>query len=458
MAASYLQQIEAGADAHRLQVVLHRLRPLAWLDIAGQLDVEAVGEARLGQELPGFGRVVIVEHRGRRVAAELRGVAGRRRHARPAGDELRRDSFPVYGVPDRLAHLQVGHRVAGAAAPRRVQLEVADSHRLLPHRLQVRQPVHVVELIRIHVPDPVHATGQQFGQLRRRVGHEARGQAADGGPALRAAGVVAVEPLVFDERRGVHARDPVGPGADGRARVAIRSHALAVALGPDPRDQSEVLQRRRRGSLQVQAHREVARFFRAVHPGVVAGGCDAAVGVRHRVQGVDHIVGAEIAAVVELHASAHFKVERCRIHPIPSGGERGNDPEAFRVAVHQPIPGLVAKNEACALAVEVRIDVGYRIAEHDPQHVCVALRSGPSRRDGRQGNARGCQALPEGASPDRHEVPPISRCGTVVTRQGGAQASALSRCGGDRPRPKLWRAEAVRKESSGPEPVPEVPS
>ena len=72
---------------------------------------------------------------------------------------------------------QRGHRVAQ-------RRQIADAHRFLAHRLQVRNLVHVFELVRVHVPDPVDPAGE-----RRRpvgIGHRRPQQHARAGQVLRA--------------------------------------------------------------------------------------------------------------------------------------------------------------------------------------------------------------------------------------------------------------------------------
>ena len=204
-----------------MQVVLDRRAPLRQ-HVAGKLDIEAVGIAGFGEKLLRLRRIVVVRHRDLGVAAELRREAWRRRHAAAAGDELVGDRLAIDRMPDRLAHLLLGHGIVGAGAAGCIEREIADPHRFFPHRLQMRHPVHGIELVRVHVPDPVGTAGEQFRHLGRGVRHEAHAHLLDRRLALGAAGPVVLEPLEIDGDAGLDLGHLVGTRADRRLGVAFR--------------------------------------------------------------------------------------------------------------------------------------------------------------------------------------------------------------------------------------------
>jgi hypothetical protein len=53
----------------------------------------------------------------------------------------------------------------------------------------------------------------------------------------------------------------------------------------------------------------------------VATGCDLVLGLGDEVQGVDHVVGVELLAVVEFHPLAQVELDRLVVDLAPGGGE-----------------------------------------------------------------------------------------------------------------------------------------
>ena len=182
------------------------------------------------------------------------------RDAAAAGDELVGDRLAVDRVPDRLAHLELGQRIVGAGAAGGIEREIADPHRLFPHRLQMRHPVHAVELVRVQVPDPVGAAGEQLGHFGRGVRHEAHAHLLDRRLALGAAGPIVLEPLEVDGDAGLDLGHLVRARADRRLGIAFRADLLAIGLGIDRDHQREIFQRRGRRPLQLDAHRKSPVF------------------------------------------------------------------------------------------------------------------------------------------------------------------------------------------------------
>src|SRR5262249_59249356 len=103
--AGGLEGAELGGDAGRLEIVEHRLAIVDAAGVAPEVSgVEAVGEARLGEELLGLRRIVRID---RRLPVEL--------EAR--GDEAPGDLREAERLRliDRLAVDRVGRREAYAA-------------------------------------------------------------------------------------------------------------------------------------------------------------------------------------------------------------------------------------------------------------------------------------------------------------------------------------------------------
>ena len=118
----------------------------------------------------------------------------------------------------------------------------------------MRHPVHGLELVRIHVPDPVGAAGEQFRHLGRGVRHEAHAHLLDRRLALGTAGPVIVEPLEIDGDAGLDLGHLVGPCADRGLGVTLRTDLLAIGFGIDRQHQREIFQRRGGRPLQLDAH------------------------------------------------------------------------------------------------------------------------------------------------------------------------------------------------------------
>ena len=249
----------------------------------------------------------------------------------------------------------------------------------------MRHPVYGFELVRVHVPDPVGPAGEQFGHLGRGIRHEAHAHLLDRRLALRTAGPVILEPFEVDGNAGFDLRHLVGARADRRLGIAFRTDLLAIGFGIDRQHQREIFQRRGVRPLQRDAHRKVAGLLGLVDPVVVRRGRHAARRIGHEVDGIDNVVGRERAAVVEFDARPQREFDGGRIRQLPLGGEQRLELERIRIAVDQRVPALMVHHHAGAQIVEVGIDVGKRVAHHDPQRIGGFL----SRRGHRTGAEQG---------------------------------------------------------------------
>ncbi len=256
----------------------------------------------------------------------------------------------------------------------------------------MRHPVHRVDLVRIHVPDPVGAAGEQFRHLGRGVRHEAHAHLLDRGLALRTARPVILEPLEIDGNAGLDLGHLVRAGADRRLGVTFRADLLAIGLGIDRDDQREIFQRRGVRPLQLDPHREIAGLLGLFEPVVVRRRRQPARRIGDQVDGVDDVVGGEGAAVVEFDAGPQGELDRGRIRQLPLGGEQRFELERIRIAVDQRVPALVVHHHAGAQIVVVGIDVGQRVAHHDPQRIGGLLRRRRHRTGAEQNRRQNCRA------------------------------------------------------------------
>ena len=177
----------------------------------------------------------------------------------------------------------------------------------------MRHPVHRFDLVRVHVPDPVGAAGEQFGHLGAGIRHEAHAHLLDRGLALRAAGPVILEPLEVDGDAGLDLGHLVGTRTDRRLGVAFGADLLAIGLGIDRDHEREIFQRRGGRPLELDAHREIAGLLGLIEPVVVRRRRQPARRIGDQVDGVDDVVGGERAAVVEFDARAQREFDGGRI-------------------------------------------------------------------------------------------------------------------------------------------------
>ena len=238
----------------------------------------------------------------------------------------------------------------------------------------MRHPVDGLELVRIHVPDPVGTAGEQFGHLGRGVRHEANAHLLDRRLALGAAGPVIIEPFEVDGNAGLDLGDLVGTGTDRRLGITFGADLLAIGLGIDRQHQREIFQRGRVRPLQLDANRKIAGLFGLVDPVVVRRRRHPARRIGHDVDGVDDVVGRERTAVVEFYARAQRELDGGRVRQLPLGGEQWLELERIRITVDQRVPALMVHHHAGAQVVVERIDVGKRVAHHDAQRVGGFLR------------------------------------------------------------------------------------
>jgi hypothetical protein len=152
----------------------------------------------------------------------------------------------------------------------------------------------------------------------------------------------------------------------------------------------------------MHAHLEVVELFGALDPVDVAGHGDLGVRRADRVERVDDIVGRERIAVVELHAAAQVELDRLVVHQLPGRRQERLDLERVGIAIDQPVPGLMRDDDTGAELVEIRVDIGDRVAEDDAQGVGGFLRhrgrgdeAGAERAD-QQGGSEGHGSSPAG--------------------------------------------------------------
>ena len=97
---------------------------------------------------------------------------------------------------------------------------------------------------------------------------------------------------------------------------------------------------------------------------------------------------------MELDAGPQRELDRRRIRKLPFGCEQRLDLEGVRIAVDQRVPALMVHHHAGAQIVVEGIDVGKRVAHHDPQRVGGFLRRRGHRTDGEQNRRQNGRAEP----------------------------------------------------------------
>ena len=94
---------------------------------------------------------------------------------------------------------------------------------------------------------------------------------------------------------------------------------------------------------------------------------------------------------MEFDARAQRELDRGRIRQLPLGGEQRLELEGIRIAVDQRVPALVVHHHAGAQIVVIGIDVGKRIAHHDPQRVGGFLSRRGHRTGAEQSRRQNCR-------------------------------------------------------------------
>ncbi|MPM02424.1 hypothetical protein SDC9_48673 [bioreactor metagenome] len=315
-----------------------------------QVDVDPVRIAGLGQKFLGLGGVVFDRRR--------RGIAGQpaRHHAilelAPAIEVLVEDGLPVDRHLERLAHSDV---VEGLLRLVDVVIVDADARPRDDMILPLLRAVEIGRLGRgvIHV-EHVDLVGFEQHPQRLGVRDHADQQPVELGPSapvlvIRLEHLAVVQRIIAqDERTGavggfrrqteLVARG-LGEGAvvdrgTGR-RQQRKKGGIGLGQGDLDRLVIERLQARHAGGLAVEP------VLGAGDEGQDVGAQRFGRGVQHPIEGVDHVIGGQLRAVVEFHALAQMeRIGQPVVRDVPAFGQTGNQcrlprPGGFRF--HQPV-------------------------------------------------------------------------------------------------------------------------
>ena len=119
------------------------------------------------------------------------------------------------------------------------------------------------------------------------------------------------------------------------------------------------------------------------------------------------------------HAAAEVEVQGGVVKVAPAGGQQRFDGEGFRIALDQPVEGVVGDDQADALLVIVRVQVRHAAEPGNPQRIGGFLRVDRGAwQQGRQQRREQRQHAPHFAPP----VAPAMRKGGREARPGAVQA------------------------------------
>src|SRR5262249_51218732 len=165
------------------------------------------------------------------------------------------------------------------------------------------------------------------------------------------------------------------------------AHALRADLGiilvrMNNQSGSQVFERGRKAVLCENTHLVAVELLDMIDPVHELRSDGLIFRFRDEIERVNHVIGVEFRAVVELHAFAQFKFERRVVDPLPGCRELPFVCAGFRVAIDQRIPNMVGQDHANAHVIEIGVEVveGLFLGEADR---IVALAGERRRREGK---------------------------------------------------------------------------
>ena len=238
-------------------------------------------------------------------------------------------------------------------------------------------------MVGIDVPDPVHALGQQFRHFGCGIGHKAHIQRFDGGLAFGACRPIAVIAFKGHFLAGFPFADAIGAGANRGFGIAVCPDLFTIGFGIDRHHQREIFQGGGIGFFQGNTHAEITGLFGLLNPVGIGGHSHLAVGGGDKIDGIDHIIGAERAAVMEGHTRTQLKINGLVIDQRPGCGQQRLQGKGVGITIDQHIPCLMRHHHAGAQIVVIGVDIGDGIAHGDAQCICGFLcqRTGHSRAE-----------------------------------------------------------------------------
>ena len=310
----------------------------------------------------------------------------------------------------RLADLVVHEGGFVAAFSRGVELEVADAHR---RGIDDRDRPHVLQLLGLvlgNVPNPVHAPRDEFSNLSFRIADDAEDDLANRGFALCALEVVLVQLKVNRLSRN-HLGDLVRARAavDGVDRAKVLLSASIGSVGPETLRENrgrpgQILQGGGKRLEQVDAHLVIPQLLDVLDPVDIALGEDAAVLGRNVVEGVHHVVGTELLAVVEGDVIPKVKFQRDRVHPLVGGRQQRLVLKGLGIPEQKRVPAHVRHDHHLAGVVVVRQgDIEIAVGRPRQRVVALARQGRIARADQSQNGER--DEFEAEALEDAHDCP-----------------------------------------------------
>ena len=378
----------------------NRLNDFTVVNIAiirpGQHDAEPLGVAGISQKLLGSRHVVrdrwqIIHMSGHAGGEELVGRNGRALH-HPLDNRR-----PVNTHAQRLPHPQIVQRIGCQRFPIR-----AGDQRMRAGMAAVQPQKHQAQTIGLRQrhpligPQPRHVGGRHKLHKRHIASQEGCGAGAVIGDhphahigPMRLLAPVAIIAHQLRPVAGAIGGQPIRPGADGvLAAVELLGQRVRPQRLRQHRHLGQVNRQQRihaRGFQPdgVRVH-NLGRHHRLGVNGETAGG------IRHRRHpgnGIGHIGGGEIRAIMPLHPLAQLQLPGLRVHQSPAFRQIGNRPR-FRVHLDQRVEDMAVQRQVGRKRMVMRINRRYRAGQRHHQ------RLRPRHAGGKQhGRNRGCNTL-----------------------------------------------------------------
>ena len=392
-----------------------------------QLGGEPAGQSRLGEQLPGALRVVLVGGHIVVVAPHDRRYRVLGGH-RQAGVEVVHQGLLVHRVVDGAADPQVAEGLLVE-----VHRQVAHVHPGLGEELDLRVGADALDELRVEVVDAVDVAGAQLEEAHRGVLDVLEDEAVD----PRSLAPVAVEVLEddalvlapLDETEGTGAHrvlEVVGAVAlhrrrrDDAAEVHAQGRQEGGAGGGQLHDEGRVVGGGHVGDDVVHAH--------VLPVLVVAGGgpVPGMVGEELAAEGVQNRLGGEGRAVVEAHVGAQVEgPAQAVVADLPAAGQLGEDLGRPGLVGDQVLVEVVADLEGLAVVLQGRVETDGVGAPSEDQHP-LRLGGGAAAAGGQkqQGAESGGQARGGHGDYSEKAASKAASEGSKSTSLTKAQASA----------------------------------
>ncbi len=263
-----------------------------------EVELKAFGIACLGQKLLGLFWIVLVFHHPLLGATELRRIAYGVNDTGASAHQVLYDGLPVNRMGKGLADLNILEWCVGNG----IEIKKADAHGFSKIDVQIWHLGQLFRLILGHVPDPVKTARHQLGHLGRHFRNRPLADFGDGGLALGAA-IEVIIVLDHGDRFTRHDLDHfIRASADGFDGKGFGADLGVVIFGIDWGWTGQILEGGREGFVQVDADLVRSQLLGVFDPVDVSRCKGLSVRITEMIEGVDHVIGIELLAIVELDA------------------------------------------------------------------------------------------------------------------------------------------------------------